>query len=41
MMGVTEQAVSLRERTGRVPKSGDALVRRLAVERLLGMHPRS
>src|SRR4051812_25624377 len=36
MVGVTEQALSLWERTGKVPKSGDALVRMIAVEKLEG-----
>lgn len=36
MVGVTEQALSLWERTGKVPKSGDALVRMLILEKLKG-----
>lgn len=36
MMGATEQSVSLWERTGKVPKSSDALVRMLVLEKLNG-----
>lgn len=36
MLGVSDQAVSLWERTGKVPKQGDALVRLLVVEHLDG-----
>ena len=36
MVGVGEQAVSLWERTGKVPKSGDALARLLVLEKLAG-----
>ena len=36
MMGATEQSVSLWERTGKVPKTSDALVRMLALEKLNG-----
>jgi putative transcriptional regulator len=36
MTGVTEGAVSLWERTGKVPKSGDALARLLVMEKLKG-----
>lgn len=36
MLGVTDQAVSLWERTGKVPKQGDALVRLLVLEHLDG-----
>ena len=36
MVGVTDQALSLWERTGKVPKSGDALVRMLTIEKLKG-----
>lgn len=36
MTGVTEGAVSLWERTGKVPKSGDALARLLVLEKLEG-----
>lgn len=36
MTGVTEGAVSLWERTGKVPKSGDALARLLVLEKLAG-----
>ena len=32
MLGVTDQAVSLWERTGKVPKQGDALLRLLVLE---------
>lgn len=35
-LGVTEQSVSLWERTGKVPKSADVLVRMLVLERLNG-----
>lgn len=35
-LGVTEQSVSLWERTGKVPKSADVLVRLLVLERLNG-----
>ncbi len=34
MVGVTEGAVSLWERTGKVPKAGDAMVRLLVLEEL-------
>lgn len=36
MVGVTEQALSLWERTGKVPKGGDAVVRMLVLEKLEG-----
>lgn len=36
MVGVTEGAVSLWERTGKVPKQGDAAVRLLVLEKLDG-----
>lgn len=36
MQGLTEQAVSLWERTGKVPKSADATMRMLALETLEG-----
>jgi hypothetical protein len=36
MLGVTEQAVSLWERTGKVPKQGDALLRLLVLEKQNG-----
>lgn len=36
MMGATEQSVSLWERTGKVPKSNDALVRMIVLEKLEG-----
>lgn len=36
MMGATEQSVSLWERTGKVPKSSDALVRMTVLEKLSG-----
>lgn len=36
MVGVTEQALSLWERTGKIPKSGDVVVRMLVLEKLTG-----
>lgn len=36
MMGASEQAVSLWERTGKVPKASDALMRMIILERLCG-----
>ena len=36
MVGVSEQALSLWERTGKVPVSGDAVIRMLTLERLEG-----
>ena len=36
MMGATEQSVSLWERTGKVPKASDALLRMLILEKLNG-----
>ena len=36
MMGVTDQALSLWERTGKIPKSGDAVARMLILEKLAG-----
>lgn len=36
MMGATEQSVSLWERTGKVPKTSDALVRMLVLEKMNG-----
>jgi DNA-binding transcriptional regulator YiaG len=36
MIGVTEQSLSLWERTGKVPKSADTVVRLLVLERLDG-----
>ncbi len=36
MVGVSEQSLSLWERTGKVPVSGDALIRMLTIERLAG-----
>jgi DNA-binding transcriptional regulator YiaG len=36
MLGATEQSVSLWERTGKVPKSSDALVRMIVLEKLQG-----
>lgn len=36
MMGATEQSVSLWERTGKVPKTSDAVVRMLVLEKLDG-----
>lgn len=36
MMGATEQSVSLWERTGKVPKASDALVRMLVLEKMNG-----
>lgn len=36
MHGVTEQAVSLWERTGKVPKAADVMLRMLVLERLNG-----
>lgn len=36
MTGATEQSVSLWERTGKVPKSSDALVRMIVLEKLRG-----
>jgi DNA-binding transcriptional regulator YiaG len=41
MVGVTEQAISLWERTGKVPISGDAMVRLLVLEKLTGDGKRS
>jgi len=36
MVGVSEQSLSLWERTGKIPKSGDALIRMLVIEKVEG-----